>query len=128
MRGRTYITINRSPALTAYGRLPFTGAACSATSIPMGGIPTTPEALMLQARQIPPDSTWEVIGIGRGQWRQVATALVLGALFLRHAIRMRFVPGDLELPMKTFKFSITYLGILFAALLIDHYFLFQLNL
>jgi protoheme IX farnesyltransferase len=58
----------------------------------------------------------------------LATALVLGALFLRHAIRMRFVPGDLELPMKTFKFSITYLGILFAALLIDHYFLFQLNL
>ena len=48
----------------------------------------------------------------------LATALVLGALFLRHAIRMRFVPGDLELPMKTFKFSITYLGILFAALLI----------
>jgi protoheme IX farnesyltransferase len=58
----------------------------------------------------------------------LATALVLGAVFLRHAIRMRFVPGDLELPMKTFKFSITYLGILFAALLIDHYFLFQLNL
>ena len=44
----------------------------------VGGIPTTPEALMLQARQVPPDSTWEVIGIGRGQWRQVATALVLG--------------------------------------------------
>ena len=58
----------------------------------------------------------------------LATALALGAVFLRHAIRMRFVPGDLELPMKTFKFSITYLGILFAALLIDHYFLFQLNL
>ena len=58
----------------------------------------------------------------------LATALVLGAVFLRHAIRMRLVPGDLELPMKTFKFSITYLGILFAALLVDHYFLFQLNL
>ena len=58
----------------------------------------------------------------------LATALVLGAVFLRHAIRMRFVPGDLELPLKTFKFSITYLGILFAALLVDHYFLFQLHL
>jgi len=34
----------------------------------VGGIPTTPEALMLQARQ----------SIGRGQWRQVMTALVLG--------------------------------------------------
>lgn len=44
----------------------------------MGGIPASPDALMLQARQIPKDSTWEVIGIGRGQWRLVATALVLG--------------------------------------------------
>jgi protoheme IX farnesyltransferase len=58
----------------------------------------------------------------------LGAALVLGAVFLRHALRMRFVPGDLELPMKTFKYSITYLGILFAALLVDHYFLFQLNL
>ena len=58
----------------------------------------------------------------------LAAALVLGAIFLRHAIRMRLVPDDIELPMKTFKYSITYLGILFAALLVDHYFLFQLNL
>ena len=58
----------------------------------------------------------------------LTAALVLGAIFLRHAIRMRRVPEDLELPMKTFKYSITYLGILFAALLVDHYFLFQLNL
>ncbi len=58
----------------------------------------------------------------------LAAALVLGAIFLRHAIRMRRVPEDLELPMKTFKYSITYLGILFAALLVDHYFLFQINL
>ena len=57
----------------------------------------------------------------------LATALVLGGIFLRHALRMRFVPGDAELPMKTFKYSITYLGVLFAALLIDHYFLFMLS-
>jgi len=44
----------------------------------MGGIPKTAEALMLQSRQIPEDSTWEVIGIGRAQWRLVATALVMG--------------------------------------------------
>ena len=37
-------------------------------------------------------------------------------------------PGEMELPMRTFKFSITYLGILFAALLIDHYASFQLSL
>jgi uncharacterized protein (DUF849 family) len=44
----------------------------------LGGIPSTVEALMLQARQIPSSSTWEVIGIGRQQWRMIATALVLG--------------------------------------------------
>jgi protoheme IX farnesyltransferase len=57
----------------------------------------------------------------------LATALVLGIRFLSFAIRMRQKPEDLELPMLTFKYSIHYLGILFAALLIDHYFLFQLN-
>jgi 3-keto-5-aminohexanoate cleavage enzyme len=44
----------------------------------LGGIPTSIEALQLQKNQIPPDSTWEVIGIGREQWRLVASALVLG--------------------------------------------------
>ena len=58
----------------------------------------------------------------------LATALILDAIFLYFAIQMRRDPDDIELPMRMFKFSITYLGILFAALLIDHYFLFQLNL
>jgi len=58
----------------------------------------------------------------------LVTALVLGGIFLRYAIRMRRTPDDLELPMLTFKYSINYLGILFAALLVDHYFLFQLSL
>ena len=58
----------------------------------------------------------------------LVTALVLDAIFLHFAVQMRRTPGDLELPMRTFKYSITYLGVLFAALLIDHYFLFQLSL
>ena len=58
----------------------------------------------------------------------LGTALVLDAIFLRYAILMRRTPEDLELPMRSFKFSITYLGVLFAALLVDHYFLFQLSL
>jgi protoheme IX farnesyltransferase len=57
----------------------------------------------------------------------LTTALALDAVFLYHAIQMRRNPADVELPMRTFKFSITYLGILFAALLVDHYFLFQLS-
>ena len=56
------------------------------------------------------------------------TALVLDAYFLYYAIRMYRDPDDVELPMKTFRFSISYLGFLFAALLIDHYLLFQLNI
>ncbi|MCR4316668.1 MAG: 3-keto-5-aminohexanoate cleavage protein [Planctomycetes bacterium] len=44
----------------------------------MGGIPTSVEALQLQKNQIPAGSTWEVIGIGKIQWRLIATALVLG--------------------------------------------------
>jgi protoheme IX farnesyltransferase len=57
----------------------------------------------------------------------LSVALVLDAMFLRYAIRMRRTPGDLLIPMQAFKFSITYLGVLFAALLVDHYFLYQLS-
>ena len=56
------------------------------------------------------------------------TALVLDAYFMYYAIQMYRVPDDLELPMKLFRFSISYLGFLFAALLIDHYLLFQFSL
>ena len=56
------------------------------------------------------------------------TAMILGGMFLNQAIQMMRHPQDLERAMQTFKFSITYLGFLFAALLIDHYFLIQLIL
>ncbi len=66
--------------------------------------------------------------IGMSGLIYLVTTLVLDGFFLYYAIRMYRVPEDMELPMKTFKFSISYLGFLFAALLVDHYFLFQLNL
>ena len=56
------------------------------------------------------------------------TALVLDAYFMYYAIQMYRVPDDMELPMKMFRFSISYLGFLFAALLVDHYLLFQISL
>lgn len=56
------------------------------------------------------------------------SALPLGAVFLYYAIRMRRDEQDLELPMRTFRFSITYLALLFTALLIDHYLLYQINI
>jgi protoheme IX farnesyltransferase len=58
----------------------------------------------------------------------LATAVVLDVVYLYFSIQMWRIPDDLELPMRSFKFSITYLGLLFAALLIDHYFIIQISL
>jgi len=66
--------------------------------------------------------------IGMSGLIYLATALILDARYLWYSIRMWREPDDLELPMRSFKYSITYLGLLFSALLIDHYFLFQLNI
>jgi uncharacterized protein (DUF849 family) len=44
----------------------------------LGGIPAHPESLQLQTKIMPAGSEWEVIGISHGQWRMLATALVLG--------------------------------------------------
>ncbi len=54
------------------------------------------------------------------------TAVTLGAIFLAYAIRLRKDTGT-ELPMRVFRYSIKYLMILFAALLIDHYFLIRVD-
>jgi 3-keto-5-aminohexanoate cleavage enzyme len=44
----------------------------------LGGIPAEVESLQLQAKLIPPQSDWEVIGISHGHWRMLGAALVLG--------------------------------------------------
>jgi uncharacterized protein (DUF849 family) len=44
----------------------------------LGGIPATVENLAHQARQLPADATWQVIGIGRDQWPLVSAALAMG--------------------------------------------------
>jgi protoheme IX farnesyltransferase len=51
-------------------------------------------------------------------------ALVLNGRFLYYVLALQRGLRP-ELPMRTFKFSITYLMLLFAALIIDHYFLFK---
>lgn len=53
-------------------------------------------------------------------------ALGLGARFLWYAVRMRRGDDD-ELPMRVFRYSITYLMFLFAALLVDHYFIIRIG-
>jgi heme o synthase len=50
----------------------------------------------------------------------LAAALVLGGIFLVYAVRIYFEYSD-ALARRTFRYSITYLAALFAALLVDHY-------
>lgn len=50
----------------------------------------------------------------------LASAIVLGALFLSYAWRIWREYSD-ALARQTFRYSIVYLTLLFAALLIDHY-------
>ena len=66
--------------------------------------------------------------IGMSGLIYLLSALVLDAFFLYYAIQMYRLPDDDELPMKTFKYSITYLGFLFAAILVDHYLLVRISL
>ena len=54
-------------------------------------------------------------------------ALLLGGVFLWYAIRLK-LDSSVELPMRVFWFSINYLMILFAALLVDHYFVIRFTL
>jgi len=63
--------------------------------------------------------------IGMSGLIYLGTALVLGAMFTFYAIQMIRYPEELDRAMETFRFSINYLGLLFGALLLDHYFLFQ---
>ena len=57
---------------------------------------------------------------GMSGWFYLISAVVLDSIFLYFAIKLYLRYSD-ALSMKFFKFSITYLGLLFAALLIDHY-------
>lgn len=56
-------------------------------------------------------------------WLYLGTAVITGAIFLGYAIAMLIKPDDNKLPMKTFGYSIVYLMVLFAGLLLDHYLL-----
>ncbi|CAB5503140.1 Heme O synthase, protoheme IX farnesyltransferase (EC 2.5.1.-) COX10-CtaB [uncultured Gammaproteobacteria bacterium] len=57
----------------------------------------------------------------------LASALILGFIFLAYAIRIYKNPGDNRIAWRTFMFSVNYLMLLFVALLIDHYWLITLG-
>jgi heme o synthase len=50
----------------------------------------------------------------------LASALALGGLFVWYAVRIYVAYSD-RLAQQTFRYSIVYLSLLFAALLADHY-------
>jgi protoheme IX farnesyltransferase len=50
----------------------------------------------------------------------LVSAIVLGGVFIAYAVRIYFAYSD-ALAQKTFRYSIAYLALLFAALLVDHY-------
>ncbi len=58
---------------------------------------------------------------GLSGWFYLAAALVLGAVFLYWSIEI-LRGRDAKAPMETFKYSITYLLLLFIAMLVDHWF------
>jgi len=57
----------------------------------------------------------------------LVTALTMGGRFLWYSLRL-WQDETAKLPMRMFKFSISYLMFLFAALLLDHYFIIQISI
>ena len=53
-------------------------------------------------------------------WLYLASAVILGGIFIAYAVRIYLDYSD-RLAQRTFRFSILYLSLLFAALLVDHY-------
>jgi protoheme IX farnesyltransferase len=65
--------------------------------------------------------------IGMSGLVYLAAAVISGAYFLYYAVAMMRDQDNKSLPIQMFKYSITYLAILFAALLVDHYMLIQIS-
>jgi heme o synthase len=58
--------------------------------------------------------------VGMSGWIYLVAVLVLDAVFLYYAVKLYLAYND-ALARRTFSFSILYLSLLFAALLVDHY-------
>ena len=60
--------------------------------------------------------------VGMSSWLYLVGAVVLNALFFKHAWQLKFKPSE-KAAIETFKFSIIHLMLLFIFLLLDHYLL-----
>ena len=65
-------------------------------------------------------STLLPFAYGMSGWIYLITALALDAMFLYYAVRIYVAYSD-RLAQQTFRFSVSYLAVLFTALLLDHY-------
>lgn len=63
------------------------------------------------------------VGLGMSGWIYLVTSLALNIGFMYYVIQLWREYSD-DLAKRTFKFSIYYLMLLFAGLLVDHYFFF----
>lgn len=72
--------IHNAEPLRDMGKLPA-NACYSLVMGVLGGIPATTENLMHQISQVPAGAFWQVIGIGRKQWRLAAVAATMGGNF-----------------------------------------------
>lgn len=61
------------------------------------------------------------IAIGMSSWIYLVSALILDAVFMAYAIQLYRQYSD-DLAKRTFRYSILYLTLLFASLLLDHYY------
>ncbi len=59
--------------------------------------------------------------VGMSYLIYLVSSSILGAIFLYYAIKLK-IKEERKIAMDTFKYSITYLMLLFVALLVDHYF------
>src|SRR5579872_4057056 len=59
----------------------------------LGGIPATTRHLVDQVDSLPPDSRWQVIGIGARQWPMVAAAITMGG-HVRVGLEDNFYIGE----------------------------------
>jgi heme o synthase len=65
-------------------------------------------------------STLLPVAVGMAGWLYLAVVVVLNGVFIHYAFKLYRAYSD-ALAKRTFNFSILYLALLFAALLIDHY-------
>jgi protoheme IX farnesyltransferase len=61
------------------------------------------------------------VGTGMGGWIYLAGAVVLGGRFIHYGWRLYREYSD-ALAKETFRYSIWYLSLLFAVMLVDHYY------